>query len=73
MQTAHVLFADLKSQGLPIGAIILGVIALCVSFMGIIGGHIMLLAELRGWTARIVGVLTLVAGVMLMMYGMRRM
>jgi len=73
MQTAHALFADLKSQGLPIGAIILGVIALCVSFMGIIGGHIMLLAELRGWAARMVGVLALVAGVMLIMYGMRRM
>ncbi|HQR09020.1 MAG TPA: hypothetical protein PLN21_19515 [Gemmatales bacterium] len=73
MQNAHALFADLMSQGLPIGAIILGVMALCVAFMGIIGSHIMLLAELRGWSARIVGVLALVAGVMLIMYGIRRM
>ena len=73
MRPSHVLFADLMSQGMPIGAIILGVIAICVAFMGIVGGHIMFLAELKGTTARVVGLLALVAGVMLVMYGMKRM
>jgi hypothetical protein len=72
MRSSHVLFADLMSQGMPIGAIILGVIAICVAFMGIMGGHIMFLAEFKGTTARIVGLLALVGGVMLVMYGMKR-
>ena len=73
MQPPQALFADLLSQGMPIGAIILGVIALCVAFMGIMGGHIMFLLELRGISARIVGLLALAAGVMLIMYGVKRM
>ena len=67
------IFADISSQGFALGAVIAGVIVICVSLMGIIGGHIIFLIELRGMPAKLIGLLGLVAGVMLVMYGVKRM